>query len=336
MWADFAEIGSCRCGSQERTSAKSAHTVPTWECVLKPSIVLVGHGSRDPEATTEFCRVVAGLAALDPERVVECGYLEFSQPVIADAIARCVERGARDIIVLPAMLMAGGHVKNDIPSEIHDAEARFPDVTFRYGRHLHLHPNLLELMRRRIEEAEATSPNKIARADSLLLVVGRGSSDPDANGDVGKLARLLGEGMQFGWSMACYSGVTTPLVPEALERCGRMGYRRIVLAPFLLFTGVLEKRIRRQTAEFAAAHPETEFLVSSYLNADPLLVGAFADRAEEAVAGTADMNCQLCKYRVPLPGFEDAVDEPQVGHHHGVRGIGQVEHAHAGMKHRHG
>jgi sirohydrochlorin cobaltochelatase len=117
-----------------------------------------------------------------------------------------------------------------------------------------------------------------------------------------------------------------------------MGFRRIVVAPYLLFTGVLEKRIRRQTAEFAAQHSELDFLVTGYLNADPLLAAAFADRAEEAISGTPDMNCQHCKYRVPLPGFEQSLGEPQVGHHHGVRGIGQgpVEHEHFGMKHRHG
>jgi sirohydrochlorin cobaltochelatase len=120
------------------------------------------------------------------------------------------------------------------------------------------------------------------------------------------VARLLGEGLEFGWSSTCFSGVTTPLVPEALDRCARMGFRRIVVAPYLLFTGVLEKRIRRQTAEFAAQHPEMEFLLTGYLNADPLLTAAFADRAEEAISGTPDMNCQHCKYE------------------------------HFGMKHRHG
>jgi sirohydrochlorin cobaltochelatase len=157
----------------------------------------------------------------------------------------------------------------------------------------------------------------------LLLVVGRGSSDPDANADVQKLARLLGEGMGYGWSAASYIGVTTPLLPEALERCRRMGFARVLVFPFFLFTGVLEKRIRRQTAEFAALHPEAEFLCAGYLDAHPLLYDAFAERAEEALHGSPNMNCELCQYRVQLPGFEQAVGQPQVGHHHHVRGIGQ-------------
>ena len=83
------------------------------------------------------------------------------------------------------------------------------------------------------------------------LVAGRGSSDPDANGDVCKLARILGEGMGYGWSAACFIGVTTPLLTEALDRCRRLGFGRILVLPFFLFTGVLEKRIRHQTQEFA-------------------------------------------------------------------------------------
>ena len=229
--------------------------------------------------------------------------------------------------------MAAGHAKNDIPSEIHAARVRYPDVAFHYGRHLHLHPNVLELARRRIDEAEA-GRTPVPRSDSLLLVVGRGSSDPDANADVSKLARMLGEGMGFGWSAACYIGVTTPLLPEALERCSRMGFRRVIVFPFFLFTGILEKRIREQTLEFAAAHAAIDAFCAGYLNFDPILLEAFAGRADEAIHGSANMNCELCKYRVRIPGFEDAVGQPQIGHHHHVRGIGQ-EHPHGNGTHQH-
>jgi sirohydrochlorin cobaltochelatase len=298
---------------------------------MKPAVLFVGHGSRDSEGTEEFLHIVDLFRAADPERIVECGFLEFARPVIDEGVRRCVERGARTVAVLPGMLMAAGHAKNDIPSEIHEARRRHPEVSFHYGRHLHLHPNVIELSRMRIEEAEQ-SAGPAPREDTLLLVVGRGSSDPDANADVAKLARLLWEGMGFGWGAACYIGVTTPLLPEALERCHRMGFRRVMVFPFFLFTGVLEKRIRRQTEEFSRQHPGSEFLCAGYLNVHPLLLDAFAERAEEAVHGSPNMNCELCKYRVRLPGFEQAVGQPQVGHHHHVRGIGQDD---AGHHHHH-
>jgi sirohydrochlorin cobaltochelatase len=301
---------------------------------MKPAVLLVGHGSRDPEGTDEFLKLVEVFRAHDPQRVVECGFLEFARPVLLDGIDRCVARGARTVAVLPGMLMAAGHAKNDIPSEIHDARRRHPDVRFHYGRHLHLHPKVLQLCRLRLEEAERAA-RPLGREQTLLLVVGRGSSDPDANADVAKLARLLGEGMGFGWSAACYIGVTTPLLPEALERCRRLGFARVLVFPFFLFTGVLEKRIRTQTEEFGRSHLETEFLCAGYLNVHPLLFEVFAERAEEAVHGSPNMNCELCKYRVQLPGFEAAVGQPQVGHHHHVRGIGQDGHHHHDHPHDH-
>jgi sirohydrochlorin cobaltochelatase len=297
---------------------------------MQSALLLAGHGSRDPEGTREFLRLVDMLRDRDPDRIIECGFLEFARPVITEGIDRCVQRGARTIAVLPGMLMAAGHAKNDIPSEIHEARRRYPEVNFHYGRHLHLHAKVIDLCRIRLEEAER-KVKLVARMDSVLLVVGRGSSDPDANSDVCKLARLLGEGMGYGWSAACYIGVTTPLLPEALERCRRLGFPRVVVLPFFLFTGVLEKRIRQQTLDFAHRHPETEFLCAGYLDAHPLLHEAFVERAEEAVHGAPNMNCELCKYRVRLPGFEQAVGQPQVGHHHHVRGVGQE-----GDNHHHG
>ena len=298
---------------------------------MKPAVLFVGHGSRDPEGTREFLHIVELFRARDPERIVECGFLEFARPVIGEGIARCVERGARTVAVLPGMLMAAGHAKNDIPSEIQEARRRYPAVNFHYGRHLHLHPNIIGLCQLRIEEAERAA-GPVGRKETLLLVVGRGSSDPDANADVSKLARLLWEGMNFGWGVACYVGVTTPLLPEALKYCQRLGFRRIVVFPFFLFTGILEKRIRQQTEEFGRQHPGTEFLCADYLNAHPLLVNTFAERAEEAVHGSPNMNCELCKYRVQLPGFEQAMGQPQFGHHHHVRGVGQEE---EGSHHHH-
>jgi sirohydrochlorin cobaltochelatase len=301
---------------------------------MKPAVLFVGHGSRDPEGTQEFCRLVELFGSADPQRIVEHGFLEFAKPVITDAVDRCVERGARTVAVLPGMLMAAGHAKNDIPSEIHEARHKYPDVRFHYGRHLHLHAKILELCRIRIEET-LTTARSVERKDTLLLVVGRGSSDPDANADVGKVARILWEGMGFGWAAAAYIGVTTPLLPEALERCHRMGFARIVVFPFFLFTGVLEKRIRHLTAEFAQRHPEGEFLCTGYLNVHPLLLDVFTERAEEALHGSPNMNCELCKYRVQLPGFEQAVGQPQAGHHHHVRGIGQDGDAHGHDHHHH-
>ncbi len=248
---------------------------------MEPAIMLVGHGSRDREGTEEFERLVELYRRAEPGRIVEHGFLEFAAPAIGAGIAACVERGAQAITVLPGMLQAAGHVKNDIPREIQAARDQYPSVDFRYGRHLHLHAKIIELAQLRLEEAErAGRPHD--RSDTLLLVVGRGSSDPDANGDVQELARILREGMGFGWATACFVGITTPLLPEALERCRRMGFGRIAVLPFVLFTGIVEKCIRQVTHAFGQQHGVSA-LCAGYLNAHPLLCDVFLERAREAV-----------------------------------------------------
>ena len=109
------------------------------------------------------------------------------------------------------------------------------------------------------------------RRDTLLLVVGRGSSDPDANADVQKLTRLLWEGLGFGWAAACYIGVTTPLLPEApgaataWDSVGSWSCR-------FLFTGVLENASGGLPLNLPPSIWIPSFFCTDYLNAHPLLV----------------------------------------------------------------
>src|SRR5271170_3686165 len=101
---------------------------------MKPALCIVGHGSRDPEGTRKFLRLVEMIQSQEPARIVECGFLEFAEPVIQQGFDRCVERGANAVAVLPGMLLAAGHAKNDIPSEIQEARLRYPEIAFHYGR----------------------------------------------------------------------------------------------------------------------------------------------------------------------------------------------------------
>jgi len=107
-----------------------------------------------------------------------------------------------------------------------------------------------------------------------------------------------------------------------LEHAARLNYKRIVVFPYFLFTGVLVQRIYHYTDIVAAKHPEIEFVKAPYLNDHPLVLDAFADRVEEIRNGVNNMNCQLCKYREQFLGFENEVGLRQESHHHHVEGIG--------------
>jgi sirohydrochlorin cobaltochelatase len=296
----------------------------------RTTIMICGHGSRDTAAVAEFNTLAGHMRERFPEHDVESGFLEFATPIIRDGLEKLKERGAERIICLPGMLFAAGHVKNDVPSEVNDFATTNPAIDVRMARDLAIDPRLLKAAAERIEAAESSAPSDISREDTLLMVVGRGTNDPDANSNVSKVARMLWEGMGFGWAEVSYSGVAYPLVDAGLARAVRLGYRRIIVFPYFLFTGILVRRIYDWTDAAEADHPDVEFLKAGYLNDHPLLIDVFADRVTETLAGNGAnaMNCQLCKYREQIIGHEAAVGTPQAGHHHHVRGVGTDGHSH--------
>jgi len=288
----------------------------------KIGVMVCGHGSRDPEAIEEFKAVAAGIARRLPQYPADYGFLEFAKPIIRDGLDRLRTGGANRILAVPGMLFAAGHAKDDIPSVLNTYQAQHAGLRIDYGRDLSVDLKLLRVAAERIEAAERAVTRKVPRAETLLMVVGRGTSDPDANSNITKVARMLWEGMGFGWCEVSYSGVTFPLVGPGLEHAVKLGYRRIIVFPYFLFTGILVKRIYSITDEMAARHPEIEFLKAKYLNDHPLVLDAFAERVQEILVGENKMNCGLCKYREQVLGFEAEVGRKQESHHHHVEGIG--------------
>ena len=293
--------------------------------------MVCGHGSRDEQAITEFESVAAGIRERLPRYDVESGFLEFATPVIREGLEKLRARGNELCLAVPGMLFAAGHAKNDIPSVLNTYEAQHPEMEIRYARELGIDEKLLRAAGDRIRRALDAAGGGVPLHDTILVVVGRGASDPDANSNVAKVMRMLWEGFGFGWGETAYSGVTFPLVEPALEHTTRLGYRRIVVFPYFLFTGVLVKRIYEHTDRIAARHPGIEFIKAPYLNDHAAVLDAFAERVEEALHGANLMNCKLCKYREQILGFEAEKGLPQESHHHHVEGIGTglgTAHAH--------
>jgi sirohydrochlorin cobaltochelatase len=294
--------------------------------MTETAVLLCGHGSRDPEAVSEFELAAAALRPRLAEFDFATGYLEFARPTIRDGLALLARRGARRILAIPGMLFAASHVKNDLPWEMNSFIAENPGVDVRLGRDLGIDPKLLQAAADRI--AAAAADKRISPAETLLVVVGRGTNDPDANSNIAKLARMLWEGVGLGWAEIAFSGVAHPRVDAALSRASALGFRRIIVFPYFLFTGVLVKRIYAQTDTVAALFPEIEFVKALYLRDHEGVLGAFRDRVAELGDGQPVMNCQLCKYRTQIIGYEHDAGTPQAGHHHHVRGIGIGGHHH--------
>ena len=288
----------------------------------KLGVLICGHGSRNRLAVEEFAQMVEALRPRLAPLPVEHGYLEFARPVLRDGLDALRAKGVDRILAIPAMLFAAGHAKNDIPSVLntYTAETGLP---IDYGRELGVDRLMVAAAGARIQEALDRTDADVPLSETLLVVVGRGSSDPDANSNVAKVTRMLVEGFGFGWGETVYSGVTFPLVEPGLRHVVRLGFRRIVVAPYFLFSGVLVSRIRQHTERVAEDHPAVEFVSASYLGDHPKVVETFRERVEDVIRGDTAMNCSLCKYRAQVLGFEQDVGQAQESHHHHVEGLAE-------------
>ncbi len=284
----------------------------------KLGIMLCGHGSRDTDAVAEFAVLAEQLRQRMPDYPTEFGYLEFARPIIRDGLDKLKSQGVTKVLAVPGMLFAAGHAKNDIPSVLNTYAAQ-NDLPISYGKELGIDPKMISAAGDRIREA---LPAGVPLHEILLVVVGRGASDPDANSNVSKITRILWEGFGFGWAETAYSGVTFPLVEPALEHCTRLGFKHVIVFPYFLFTGILVQRIYDAVDEVAKSHPQITFTKAPYLNDHPLVVETFVERIEQILTGDTAMNCQMCKFRTQVLGFEAEVGAPQESHHHHSEGAG--------------
>jgi sirohydrochlorin cobaltochelatase len=270
-------------------------------------LLLVGHGTRDEAGVAEFARFAVRLRARLPVDVAG-GFIELSAPPLTEAVAELYAAGHRRVAAVPLVLVAAGHAKGDMPAALNRERERHPGLTYAYGRPLGPHPALLGLLEERLDAVL----DRAERADTAVLLVGRGSTDPDANAEVCKAARLLWEGRGLAMVETAFVSLARPGVPEGLERCRRLGAARIVVLPYFLFPGVLPDRVVAEARAFDGA----EVRCAEVIGDCDGLAGLVVERYEEALHGDIRMNCDSCVYRLPIPGFEDRVGAPQHPHHH--------------------
>jgi sirohydrochlorin cobaltochelatase len=270
------------------------------------AMLVVGHGSRDAEGVAEFWALARAIRATAGELLTGFGFIELASPTVDEAIDELVARGATEIVSVPLVLLAAGHLKNDGPAALARARTRHPGVHFRLARDLGIEPHVLEVAADRIRDATGDAdPEKLG-----VALIGRGCSDPDACADLWKVSRLLADGRGLGTVEAGFVSVATPSVSGALERLRLLGAGTVVVAPFFLFPGVLLNRIYTEAARWAQQHPEVEVRSAGHLGPDARLIRLVLERYREARAGDVRMNCDLCAYRVQLPGYESKVGMP--------------------------
>lgn len=278
--------------------------------MMNDTILLVGHGSREISGNDEIEAFAAQWRQRRPDWHIQVCFIEFSEITMRVGLQRAAENSRR-VLVIPLILNAAGHVKMDIPQAIETARHQFPQVQFLYAPHLTACEPLLTVIKRRLKSAMQSLDMPDPSTTGVLLL-GRGSSDRLANGEMAKMARYLMEETDHELVDIAFTGITYPRLEKVVQRHSLLGMTQIVVLPYYLFNGTLVERIKRQVEHLKAQYPTIRFTSTVYFGFEQEIFEIVEQRVLDLknAAPLALMPCDGCKYRsfAELHGMG--------GHHH--------------------
>jgi sirohydrochlorin cobaltochelatase len=229
---------------------------------MEYSILLVGHGSRAKQGNVEIEAFADQWRTLHPEWKIDVCFIEFAD-VLLDAGFDLAAKKSKKVIVVPLILNAAGHVKMEVPEHLVEARKRHPDVEFLYAPHLGANEAILSIMKRSLLKVMAGLDMPDPKSTGVIIL-GRGSSDKIANGEVAKMARWLWEETQHELVDIAFTGITFPRLETAVQRQVKLGMTQVCVLPYYLFTGTLIVRIDKQVAHLQAQYPQIRFGLGQY------------------------------------------------------------------------
>ncbi len=272
-------------------------------------ILLVGHGSRNKAGNREIEKFVTMWQSKNPQWHIETCFIEFAEVLIAQGLDNAAQ-GVERVIVVPLILNAAGHVKMEIPHFIDEARQRHPDVEFIYARHLGATDSILKILQRNLRKVLAKISMPDPKSTGVILL-GRGSSDRVANGEVAKMGRWLFEETDHELVDIAFTGITYPRLETAVQRQVQLGMTQVAILPYYLFTGTLIERIKCQVERLQTQYPHIALAQGDYFGFEDEIYTLLNERVAEANGDTDNtehrmMECDGCLYR----------QEAETEHHH--------------------
>ncbi len=261
------------------------------------TVLLVGHGSREDSGNLEILEFVAQWRARQPTWRIEPCFIEFAAPSLHDGLLAAA-RSTRRVLVLPLILNAAGHAKMEIPEAIEHARDHAPGVEFLYGPHLGACDPILAILKRRLRQAMAALDMPDPTTTGVVLL-GRGSSDRGANGDMAKMARWLQEEGDHELVDLAFTGITFPRLERVVQRQLLIGMRQVVVLPYYLYTGTLMQRIHRQVEHLRGQYPQVRFACGAHFGFEKEIFELVEQRVHDLLAGApaSRLPCDGCSYR---------------------------------------
>jgi sirohydrochlorin ferrochelatase len=245
-----------------------------------PAAVLVGHGSLLKASGVAMMAIADQLRRKEIAPVVEAGFLNFSQPTFAEAVAKASQQGATRIVVLPYFLIQGYYVANELLALVQTVAGGYPRLHFSMADALGAHPALVNLAIKRL-----TAVDEMPVSSRGLLFVAHGTPIAAANQPISQVMAQVQQRMGYGRALVSYLECNKPSIPDGITQLVDAGIERITILPYFLHLG---RHVRHDLpALFAHArqtHPALDLRIAHHLDYDPLLVDAAADRICENLA----------------------------------------------------
>lgn len=239
-------------------------------------ILLIGHGSRDPNGNPQIESFTQQWRDSQPDWHIELCFIEFAEVEIKQGLDNAAAKGQR-VIIVPFVLNAAGHVRAEIPHHIEHAKKRHPETHFVYTPPVTAGEPIFTILKRNLQKSFAKLDFP-APANTGVILLGRGSSDRNANGEVSKMARWLFEDSEHDLVDVAFTGVATPRLETVVQRHINLGMKQIIVLPLYLFDGTLINRIHRQMARLQQQYTDVAFAHSSYFGFEPEIKAVLSTR----------------------------------------------------------
>ena len=236
------------------------------------AVLYVAHGSRVKAGIDEALRFIEKVKPRIDAPIQQVSFLELVQPSILQGVTKCVQQGATKIAVAPILLLTANHLNHDIPNEIAEAKKQFPHVQFTIGEAFGIDERLVKTLHHRLIEMDED-----IRGANVLLV-GRGSSDPAVERDLGEIATLLKKKAGLHEVATCFLYGKGVSFEQALQRLLAEN-RKTFIIPYLLFSGLLKRHIQTKITE--VQHVNQAIILCNCLGYDKQVQHVFVDRIHQ-------------------------------------------------------
>ena len=273
---------------------------------MSVSLLVVGHGSREAAGNAEIEQVAAQRRQRQPQWHIEVCCIEFADVLLADGLSKAARHAGQTgeekakVVILPLILNAASHVKEDIPQAIAAAQQQYPQVQFLCAPHLGACDAVLAVLQRKLHAAMQTLDMPDPHSTGVVLL-GRGSSDMLANGEVAKMARWLFECSGHELVDVAFTGVTFPRLERVVQRQVQWDMKQIVVLPYYLFNGVLMQRIGRQMQHLQQQYPHIRFAHSAYFGFEPEIYQVLEQNANAILSEQANSCSNMPAFYKQLP-----------------------------------